>query len=220
MCNFLSVYLCVAGVLFSIEVTSTFFAVRNYWRGFFAATFSAFVFRLLTVSNQEEGTRDLSITLLTNVWIFVWLHLCRRADMLHKQWLLYAFCHSVILIQKSSWQIVIHGCMLSAIEWEQSSFPQRPSLLSLRHASVWISLSTFRSCRRSPSSGGCVSGEWFCIKQYSVSENILNFIELCSPTEAIVRLRIWRLIFIQGMWHKRNFENNGSGSACTTLVGS
>uniref|UniRef100_A0A3B3V0R1 Chloride voltage-gated channel 2 n=1 Tax=Poecilia latipinna TaxID=48699 RepID=A0A3B3V0R1_9TELE len=42
------------GVLFSIEVTSTFFAVRNYWRGFFAATFSAFVFRLLTVSNQEE----------------------------------------------------------------------------------------------------------------------------------------------------------------------
>ncbi|CAB1349172.1 unnamed protein product, partial [Coregonus sp. 'balchen'] len=26
-------------VLFSIEVTSTFFAVRNYWRGFFAATF-------------------------------------------------------------------------------------------------------------------------------------------------------------------------------------
>ncbi|ETE57896.1 hypothetical protein L345_16385, partial [Ophiophagus hannah] len=34
-------------VLFSIEVTSTFFAVRNYWRGFFAATFSAFIFRVL-----------------------------------------------------------------------------------------------------------------------------------------------------------------------------
>uniref|UniRef100_M4ANZ8 Chloride channel, voltage-sensitive 2a n=1 Tax=Xiphophorus maculatus TaxID=8083 RepID=M4ANZ8_XIPMA len=46
----------IGGVLFSIEVTSTFFAVRNYWRGFFAATFSAFVFRLLTVSNQEEET--------------------------------------------------------------------------------------------------------------------------------------------------------------------
>ncbi|KAG7247184.1 hypothetical protein CRUP_022623, partial [Coryphaenoides rupestris] len=43
-------------VLFSIEVTSTFFAVRNYWRGFFAATFSAFIFRVLAVWNQEEET--------------------------------------------------------------------------------------------------------------------------------------------------------------------
>lgn len=49
------VCLCGAGVLFSIEVTSTFFAVRNYWRGFFAATFSAFIFRVLAVWNQEEG---------------------------------------------------------------------------------------------------------------------------------------------------------------------
>lgn len=46
---------CGAGVLFSIEVTSTFFAVRNYWRGFFAATFSAFIFRVLAVWNKEEG---------------------------------------------------------------------------------------------------------------------------------------------------------------------
>ncbi|CAG6007840.1 unnamed protein product [Menidia menidia] len=38
----------IGGVLFSIEVTSTFFAVRNYWRGFFAATFSAFIFRTIT----------------------------------------------------------------------------------------------------------------------------------------------------------------------------
>lgn len=44
------------GVLFSIEVTSTFFAVRNYWRGFFAATFSAFIFRVLAVWNKDEGT--------------------------------------------------------------------------------------------------------------------------------------------------------------------
>lgn len=44
-----------AGVLFSIEVTSTFFAVRNYWRGFFAATFSAFIFRVLAVWNRDEG---------------------------------------------------------------------------------------------------------------------------------------------------------------------
>uniref|UniRef100_A0A4W5P333 Chloride voltage-gated channel 2 n=1 Tax=Hucho hucho TaxID=62062 RepID=A0A4W5P333_9TELE len=43
-------------VLFSIEVTSTFFAVRNYWRGFFAATFSAFIFRVLAVWNKDEET--------------------------------------------------------------------------------------------------------------------------------------------------------------------
>lgn len=48
----------VPGVLFSIEVTSTFFAVRNYWRGFFAATFSAFIFRVLAVWNKDEGIPD------------------------------------------------------------------------------------------------------------------------------------------------------------------
>ncbi|CAD5212754.1 unnamed protein product [Bursaphelenchus okinawaensis] len=36
----------VGGVLFSIEVTSVYFAVRNYWRGFFAAACAATVFRL------------------------------------------------------------------------------------------------------------------------------------------------------------------------------
>ncbi|TNM98248.1 hypothetical protein fugu_014494 [Takifugu bimaculatus] len=38
------------------KVTSTFFAVRNYWRGFFAATFSAFIFRVLAVWNKDEET--------------------------------------------------------------------------------------------------------------------------------------------------------------------
>lgn len=47
-----------AGVLFSIEVTSTYFAVRNYWRGFFAATFSAFVFRVLAVWNKDAGNGE------------------------------------------------------------------------------------------------------------------------------------------------------------------
>lgn len=42
-------------MLFSIEVTSTFFAVRNYWRGYFAATFSAFIFRVLSVFNKDAG---------------------------------------------------------------------------------------------------------------------------------------------------------------------
>lgn len=64
LCGIKSVCVCVAGVLFSIEVTSTFFAVRNYWRGFFAATFSAFIFRVLAVWNQEEGkTKKTSLAL-------------------------------------------------------------------------------------------------------------------------------------------------------------
>ncbi|KAM7120389.1 chloride channel protein 1 [Molossus nigricans] len=46
----------LGGVLFSIEVTSTYFAVSNYWRGFFAATFSAFVFRVLAVWNKDADT--------------------------------------------------------------------------------------------------------------------------------------------------------------------
>lgn len=50
-------FLAPTGVLFSIEVTSTYFAVHNYWRGFFAATFSAFVFRVLAVWNKDAGNR-------------------------------------------------------------------------------------------------------------------------------------------------------------------
>ena len=46
------------GVLFSIEVTATYFAVRNYWRGFFAAVCGAFMFRLLSVFDNDEGMDD------------------------------------------------------------------------------------------------------------------------------------------------------------------
>lgn len=47
---------CILGVLFSIEVTSVYFAVRNYWRGFFAAACSATLFRLLrVVFTDTEG---------------------------------------------------------------------------------------------------------------------------------------------------------------------
>lgn len=34
-------------MLFSIEVTSVYFAIRNYWRGFFSAVFGALMFRLM-----------------------------------------------------------------------------------------------------------------------------------------------------------------------------
>uniref|UniRef100_A0A8C5QL83 Chloride channel protein n=1 Tax=Leptobrachium leishanense TaxID=445787 RepID=A0A8C5QL83_9ANUR len=46
----------ISGVLFSIEVMSSHFAIRNYWRGFFAATCGAFMFRLLAVFNSEQVT--------------------------------------------------------------------------------------------------------------------------------------------------------------------
>ncbi|XP_035770940.1 chloride channel protein 2-like [Neolamprologus brichardi] len=46
----------VGGVLFSIEVTFTFFAVRSYWRGFFSVTIAAIFFRVLAVWHEEEET--------------------------------------------------------------------------------------------------------------------------------------------------------------------
>uniref|UniRef100_A0AAY5KYL4 Chloride channel 2c n=1 Tax=Esox lucius TaxID=8010 RepID=A0AAY5KYL4_ESOLU len=46
----------IGGVLFSIEATGTVFLVRNYWRGFLAATISALFFRILAVWDTEEET--------------------------------------------------------------------------------------------------------------------------------------------------------------------
>ncbi|XP_011641059.1 chloride channel protein 2 isoform X2 [Pogonomyrmex barbatus] len=46
----------IGGVLFSIEVTTVYFAVRNYWRGFFAAVCGATMFRLLAIWFQSEET--------------------------------------------------------------------------------------------------------------------------------------------------------------------
>ena len=42
-------------MLFSIEVTATYFAVRNYWRGFYSAVCGAFMFRLLAIWFKKEG---------------------------------------------------------------------------------------------------------------------------------------------------------------------
>uniref|UniRef100_A0A1I8A1N7 Chloride channel protein n=1 Tax=Steinernema glaseri TaxID=37863 RepID=A0A1I8A1N7_9BILA len=58
----------VGGVLFSIEVTSVYFAVRNYWRGFFAAACSATLFRLLKVWLNETEVCGLAGA------VFVLLH--------------------------------------------------------------------------------------------------------------------------------------------------
>ncbi|VDM56920.1 unnamed protein product [Angiostrongylus costaricensis] len=47
----------IGGVLFSIEVTSTYFAVRNYWMGFFAALCAASTFRIVRfVLNASSET--------------------------------------------------------------------------------------------------------------------------------------------------------------------
>ncbi|KAI6183896.1 hypothetical protein M3Y97_00537800 [Aphelenchoides bicaudatus] len=46
----------VGGVLFSIEATSVYFAVRNYWRGFFSAACAATTFRLLRIVLNQELT--------------------------------------------------------------------------------------------------------------------------------------------------------------------
>uniref|UniRef100_A0A0M3I243 Chloride channel protein n=1 Tax=Ascaris lumbricoides TaxID=6252 RepID=A0A0M3I243_ASCLU len=44
----------VGGVLFSIEVTAVYFAVRDYWRGFFAAACSSILFSLLRLYTQSS----------------------------------------------------------------------------------------------------------------------------------------------------------------------
>ena len=46
----------IGGVLFSIEVTSTYFAVRDYWRAFFGSVMSALVFRIAAVFWSDEET--------------------------------------------------------------------------------------------------------------------------------------------------------------------
>lgn len=59
----------IGGVLFSIEVTTVYFAVRNYWRGFFSAVCSATVFRLLAVWFNKAGactSRNNAIFFLAN----------------------------------------------------------------------------------------------------------------------------------------------------------
>uniref|UniRef100_A0A914Y9N8 Chloride channel protein n=1 Tax=Panagrolaimus superbus TaxID=310955 RepID=A0A914Y9N8_9BILA len=51
----------VGGVLFSIEVTTMYFSVRNYWRGFFAAACGATVFRILRVIVFKSETTLLAM---------------------------------------------------------------------------------------------------------------------------------------------------------------
>ncbi|KAI0981484.1 hypothetical protein GJ496_000946 [Pomphorhynchus laevis] len=46
----------IGGVLFSIELTSNYFAIRNYWRGFYASLLGAIVFRGISLIRDESST--------------------------------------------------------------------------------------------------------------------------------------------------------------------
>ena len=49
------------GVLFSIEATRTYFAVRNYWRGFFAAICGTIFYKGLSQIYLGIGTSSLAL---------------------------------------------------------------------------------------------------------------------------------------------------------------
>ncbi|NWR64158.1 CLCKB protein, partial [Bucorvus abyssinicus] len=51
----------ISGVLFSVEVMASHFAVRDYWRGFFAASAGAFMFRLLALPVSAHPCPSLPI---------------------------------------------------------------------------------------------------------------------------------------------------------------
>eukprot|EP01135_Chromosphaera_perkinsii_P002770 Nk52_evm138s226 gene=Nk52_evmTU138s226 len=54
----------IGGVMFSIEVTSTYFAVRNYWRGFFGAVVAAFLYQ--TLSAYDSSKRKITALFTTD----------------------------------------------------------------------------------------------------------------------------------------------------------
>jgi H+/Cl- antiporter ClcA/CBS domain-containing protein len=45
----------VGGLLFSIEVTSAYYLISNYWRSFMAATAGAVVYDMVMIAREEEG---------------------------------------------------------------------------------------------------------------------------------------------------------------------
>ncbi|XP_050299927.1 chloride channel protein 2-like isoform X2 [Anthonomus grandis grandis] len=54
----------IGGVLFSVEISTAYYAVRNYWRGFFAAVWGATVYRLLFV--WIDGTDTIRVVFPTS----------------------------------------------------------------------------------------------------------------------------------------------------------
>ncbi|XP_028130029.2 chloride channel protein 2 isoform X2 [Diabrotica virgifera virgifera] len=56
----------IGGVLFSVEITTAYYAVRNYWRGFFAAVWGATTYRLLLV--WIDGAKTITAVFPTNYY--------------------------------------------------------------------------------------------------------------------------------------------------------
>ncbi|KAG5861356.1 hypothetical protein JTB14_021814 [Gonioctena quinquepunctata] len=54
-------------VLFSVEITTAYYAVRNYWRGFFAAVWGATTYRLLLV--WIDGVETITVIFKTNFFL-------------------------------------------------------------------------------------------------------------------------------------------------------
>lgn len=57
----------IGGVLFSIEISTAYFAVRNYWRGFFAAVWGATTYRLLSV--WIDGVHTITVVFKTSFFV-------------------------------------------------------------------------------------------------------------------------------------------------------
>nr|CAI5838830.1 unnamed protein product [Callosobruchus analis] len=57
----------IGGVLFSVEITTAYYAVRNYWRGFFAAVWGATTYRLLLV--WIDGVKTISVIFKANFFV-------------------------------------------------------------------------------------------------------------------------------------------------------
>jgi len=55
----------VGGLLFSIEVTSTYYLISNYWRSFMAATTGALMYNIFMIARENDG-RIFQVDVVTN----------------------------------------------------------------------------------------------------------------------------------------------------------
>lgn len=121
----------------------------------------------------------------------------------------YSQSHSVLYVAHSS----VTSTLLYTRHTVRTIFPfiQRPSPLSSRPDSAWTSRLTFRSCRRSPSSGECVCLDWHNIKLIpelfgtSVNQEIWALIQP-PPFTFIFLLRFWRVNFYSMKLHADLFD--------------
>ena len=67
----------IGSVLYSIEIVKSFFAVRSYWEGFFAATWGALLWRLFAVwFSMEENISHILLTEFRKTYPYETLEIC------------------------------------------------------------------------------------------------------------------------------------------------